>query len=150
MIAAALLLLAGGFPTASPWDHAGAPGTADCTACHWDNEAQPESPRLALDGLPARFVPGERYELTVRLDGAGEMNGFQLVASAGEFENIDRTTRARATSVRSARPAGTWTLTWIAGDTAEPVRFWLAVNDANGDDSEFGDTILLREFESLP
>ena len=150
MIAAALVLLAGGFPTASPWDHAGAPGTADCTACHWDNEAQADSPRLTLVGLPDRFEPGERYTITVLLMEAGPSNGFQLAASAGQFESINPTTEAGEHEVRSVMASGAWSVDWIAGGEREPVTFWLAVNDANGDDSEFGDTILLREFESLP
>lgn len=150
MIWLALLFAGGVYPEAAPWGHAGAPGMDSCHACHWENAAEAASPRLSLDGLPPRFEPGERYALTVTLAGAGDTNGFQLVASAGRFEDITATTQANGASIRSVQSAGVWPVVWIAGDTGAPVRFWLAVNDANGDASEFGDRILLREFESLP
>lgn len=149
IVLTALLLAGGGFPEAPPWGHAGQPGTDDCTACHWDNDAQPDSPRVLLEGLPDHFIPGESYELIVRLADADEMNGFQLVTSSGEFDSPDRSTRSRDAGARSTRAAGEWAVTWIAGDSDGPVTFWLAINDANGDGSEFGDTILLQTFEVL-
>lgn len=60
------------------------------------------------------------------------------------------TTQANGASIRSAHAAGDWPGVWVAGETDAPVRFWLAVNDANDDASEFGDTIHLQTFESLP
>lgn len=150
MIWLALLLAGGGYPDGAPWGHAGAPDMNGCQACHWDNAVETASPRLSLEGLPARFEPGARYALTIILSGAGATNGFQLVASAGRFEPVSSTTQAEGASVRSMLSAGNWPIVWIADDSNAPVRFWLAVNDANGDASEFGDRILLREFESLP
>lgn len=146
----ALLLAGSAYPDAPPWGHSGAPGTADCTACHWDHDAQTASPRLTLDGLPEHIEPGASYTLTVRLADAREVNGFQLAASSGAFNSPDATTRSRDASVRSTRPAGEWPIIWMAGNSDGPVTFWLAVNDANGDGSEFGDMILLRTFEVLP
>lgn len=150
MIAALVLLAAAAFPDGAPWGHAGAPQTDTCAGCHWDNEAETASPRLTLDGLPARFVPGERYALTVRLAEAGDTNGFQLVASHGRFEAGSAASDAADSAIRSTRPAGAWPIVWIAGDSDEPARFWLAVMDANGDASALGDRVLLNTFESLP
>ena len=150
MIWLVLLLTGGAYPDGAPWRHAGAPDTGTCHSCHWDGELQTASARLTLDGLPASFTPGARYDIIVRLSDAGVSNGFQLVASAGHFESADASTEAREHAVRSTRAAGDWPIVWIAGDSEAPVRFWLAVNDANDDMSEFGDTIHVREFESLP
>ncbi|WP_394692326.1 choice-of-anchor V domain-containing protein [Hyphobacterium sp.] len=150
MIWLALILASTGYPDGAPWGHAGAPDTGTCSSCHWDGAPETDSPRLSLDGLPAQFEPGARYEISVRLSDAGAANGFQLVASAGYFASVDASTEARDHAVRSTRAAGDWPIVWIADEASEPVRFWLAVNDANDDMSEFGDTIHLREFESLP
>lgn len=146
----ALLLAGAGYPEGAPWGHAGAPQTRSCHTCHWDGELEAASPRLSLDGLPERFVPGERYELVVRLADASPSNGFQLAASAGTFEAVSELTEARGPSVRSNLSAGDWPIVWIAAETREPVTLWLAVNDANGDDSAFGDRVLLREFVISP
>ncbi|WP_420433371.1 choice-of-anchor V domain-containing protein [Hyphobacterium sp.] len=151
MIAAlALLLAAGSYPDGAPWGHAGAPQTASCASCHWDNDPETGSARISLDGLPGRFVAGERYSLIVRLADAGAVNGFQLVASHGRFEPGSAGSEAQGTSVRSIVPGGAWPIVWIADDAHEPVRFWLAVMDANGDASSYGDRVLLNTFESLP
>jgi hypothetical protein len=145
-----LLLIAAGYPDGAPWGHAGAPQTDSCAGCHWDNEAETASPRVSLEGLPARFVPGERYALTVRLAEAGAVNGFQLVASHGRFEAGSAASDVGERAIRSMHPAGTWPIIWIAGEADEPARFWLAVMDANGDASALGDRVLLNTFESLP
>jgi hypothetical protein len=145
------VILAGlAYPDGAPWGHAGAPEGDNCTACHWDHAAEVASPRLAIDGLPDHYAPGVRYELTVRLVDAGPVNGFQLVASEGAFASVSPTTQSQDNAVRSTAPAGAWRVDWISPAHAAPVHFWLAVNDANGDASEFGDRILLREFESRP
>ena len=150
MIWLALILAAGGYPDGAPWGHAGRPQTESCQTCHWDNEVETASPRLSLDGLPDRFESGGRYVLTVRLSGASDANGFQLVANSGRFSAVSAQTETNGASIRSTVSAGAWQFVWVAGDANVPAHFWLAVNDANGDGSELGDRILLREFESLP
>ncbi|WP_421787398.1 choice-of-anchor V domain-containing protein [Hyphobacterium sp.] len=146
----ALLLTAGAFPDGAPWGHAGAPQTDTCAGCHWDNAPEDGSPRLSLDGLPDRFVPGERYEISVELADSGAVNGYQLAASHGRFEAGSSASEAEGAAVRSTRPQGSWPVVWIAGNAREPVRFWLAAIDANDDASALGDRVLLNTFESLP
>jgi len=146
----ALIFAVNGYPDGAPWGHAGMPQTESCQTCHWDNEVETASPRLSLDGLPDRFESGGRYVLTVRLSDARRANGFQLVASSGRFAALTAETETNGASIRSTGATGEWQFVWVAGEANAPARFWLAVNDANGDDSEFGDRILLREFESLP
>lgn len=150
MIWLSILLAVLVYPDGSPWGHAGMPDGDTCASCHWDDEAEIASPRLQIDGLPAHFTPGARYELTIRLEAAGAMNGFQLAASAGEFVSVAPDTQSQAHAVRSVAPAGVWRVDWLAPASPTRVQFWLAVNDANGDASEFGDRILLHEFESGP
>lgn len=151
MIAAlALLLAASGYPDGAPWGHAGAPQTDSCAACHWDDDPETGSPRVSLDGLPGRFAAGERYAMIVRLTDAREVNGYQLVASHGRFEAGSAGSEADGSAIRSILPGGAWPIVWVADDAREPVRFWLAVMDANGDASAFGDRVLLNTFESLP
>jgi hypothetical protein len=145
-----LALLAGGFPDGAPWGHAGAPQTDTCAGCHWDNAPETQSPRLILDGVPDRFMPGQRYELMVSLADAGDVNGYQLAASSGRFEAASAASEADGGAIRSTGPAGSWPVVWIAGDAQSPVRFWLAVLDANDDASPLGDRVLLNTFESLP
>lgn len=150
MIWFTVILASLAYPDGAPWGHAGTPQTDNCAACHWDNEVETAASRLQIDGLPEHFTPGTRYELTVRLVDAGPVNGFQLVASEGELVSVSQATQSQNQAVRSTEPTGVWRVDWIAPAHAAPVQFWLAVNDANGDASEFGDRILLWEFESLP
>ncbi len=50
-----------------------------CHACHFD--AEPNSGRVTIEGVPATFAPGERYTLTITLRRAGmKLAGFQLAA----------------------------------------------------------------------
>lgn len=149
ILALAIILASAGYPEGAPWMHEAASGES-CHSCHWDNEAEADSARLTIDGLPDRFEPGTRYALSIHLEGRRAASGFQLVASSGVFEAASEFTEANGTAVRSIYYSGDWNVVWIAGPEAETARFWLMVNDANGDMSEFGDRILLREFESLP
>ena len=155
MRALAAMLLAAGFPAASlaypdgpPWGHAGVDGGEDCTACHFQYDAVSQSERLVLDGLPARYEAGQRYELTVHVNDSGETNGFELAATSGAFERIDPATAINGGAAHSVVTGRSWQVIWIAPETTgEPVRFWLAVNAANGDESEFGDHIHLKNWE---
>lgn len=151
----AAMLLAAGFPAASlaypdgpPWGHAGVDGGEDCTACHFQYDAVTQSERLELDGLPARYEAGQRYELTVRVNDSGEANGFELAATCGMFEPAGPRTDVNGAAAHSVATASAWQVIWHAPETAgTPVRFWLAVNTANGDESEFGDRIHLKNWE---
>lgn len=155
MRALAAMLLAAGFPAASlaypdgpPWGHAGVEGGEDCTACHFQYDAVTQSERLELDGLPARYEAGQRYELTVRVNDSGEANGFELAATCGMFEPAGPGTDVNGAAAHSVATGSAWQVIWHAPETAgTPVRFWLAVNAANGDESEFGDRIHLKNWE---
>lgn len=151
----AAALLAAGFPAAAlaypdgpPWGHAGVDGGDDCTACHFQYDAVAQSQSIAIEGLPGRYEAGQTYPLTVRVVDSGETNGFELAATAGRFERTDPNTDVNGGAVHSVETGASWQVEWHAPDeTGGPVRFWLAVNAANGDESEFGDRIHLQNWE---
>lgn len=68
-----------GYADGPPPGHTGGFGEPTCAECHRDAAAEPGGVRLAVEGLPERYRPGERYALTVRLQ-APELRrgGFQL------------------------------------------------------------------------
>lgn len=151
----AAILLAAGLPAASlaypdgpPWGHAGVDGGEDCTACHFQWDAVQASEQIVIDGLPARYEAGACYDLVVQVLDSGDTNGFELAATGGRFEAADATTQTNGGAAHSVATGDSWTVRWTAPDDPDaPVRFWLAVNAANGDDSEFGDRIHLKNWE---
>lgn len=172
--AAALALLAlpaeraqAGFPDGPPLAHTGGFGEPTCRACHFDGDLDVEGGGLALGGIPAAYVSGEPYRITVTLR-RGEMKrgGFELAVrfaegaaagrQAGSLRALDE--RVKVTEgtpggvqyATQARPgvqiseAGKieWVVEWTAPSPAEgPVVFHAAANAANGDASQFGDFV---------
>lgn len=141
--------------------HTGGFGEPTCQACHFDGDLNAPGGRLLIDGWPEKPVPGEAYELTVRLSRAEMARaGFQLAirtaagAQAGTLEPTD----ARSTvtegpgGVRyvhhtpegtslTADEAAAWRLVWTAPEAAGRLVAHVVANAANGDASEFGDRI---------
>lgn len=157
-ILAAILAAAGlpaavcAYPEGAPWNHAGVEGGADCTACHFDQPVTTQSERIVVEGFPARYEAGAIYPVTIRLSEAGPVNGFQMaVSGSGEtgcFTPGDASTEAEGHAVRSVEPGQVWTMNWHAPQSASgPVRVWIAVNLANGDASEFGDRIHVKQID---
>jgi hypothetical protein len=128
---------------------------------------------LRLDGVPARYAPGQLYRISVRLARA-EMAaaGFQMSArfasgeregaQAGEWRSLDervRTVTAQglqfiqqtALGAESAPGATQWTVEWMAPPAAwGPVEFDVAANASNDDASALGDFIYLASARSAP
>ncbi|MEN0651565.1 MULTISPECIES: choice-of-anchor V domain-containing protein [Hyphobacterium] len=151
---AAMLMAAGlpavslAYPDGPPWGHAGVDGGEDCTACHFQHDAVAQSQSIVIEGLPGRYEAGQTYPLTVRVVDSGETNGFELAATAGRFERIDPAAAVNGGAAHSVETGASWQVVWIAPqEIGGPVRFWLAVNIANGDESEFGDRIHLKNWE---
>jgi len=46
-------------------------GEPTCHLCHLDNPLNAAGGGVALDGIPARFTPGQRYPITVTISRAG-------------------------------------------------------------------------------
>jgi hypothetical protein len=173
LAAAAPLAAAVGFPSeypdAPPPGTTGGFGEPTCVSCHF--AATPDTlGSLVLRGLPATFETGRRYELTVELarqDMAAA--GFQLSArfaagpargqQAGGFRvlgddatltaqaGVDYVHQTLAGSVPSAPGMARWRLAWTAPgeSTSGAVRFHVAANAANGDESPLGDRVYALE-----
>ncbi len=157
-----------------PPAHTGGFGEPSCRACHFDNPLNESSGSLTVSGMPERFTPSDRYQITVALTRPGmQRAGFQLAVRyaagtrfgtpAGEVVATD--SRVAVAAAPSGVPyaqhtiAGTsldgadsthWTVEWRAPAHAGTVSLHVAANAANGDQSEFGDYIYVRELSAAP
>ena len=152
------------YPEGAPPGFSGGLGEQSCHACHFHAEPNAEGGRLTLAGVPERYVPGERYSITVTLAKPGmKVAGFQLATRAkeggtqagtlepgpGESARIGIDTqgaiqyanqRSKGTHVES--PSGaTWTVVWTAPTTNVPVAIHVAANAADGDGTAEGDYV---------
>ena len=169
--AAALLLTdnfanpqARAFSAGPPAGYTHAPGELDCSDCH-TTPAQ-SSGTLALN-VPDTYTPGQTYDITVT-HASGDATrvrwGFQMTAldaadqKAGAFAPSDNLTKVvsgdgpfpsreyiehseHGTFPGQQNGAG-WTFKWTApSEDVGPVTFYLAGNQANGDNNSSGDNI---------
>lgn len=146
-------------PDAPPWDHDGAEGAQDCTACHFDGASIQDSDGLVLKGLPKKIDPGVVYDLVVKLHSESLKNaGFLMTvhsANGGVFESKDSRTESEGTAIRSTYAGSRtdvpgkskWMLQWRAPETLDAViEFYIAANAGNDDQSPFGDEIHLKSY----
>lgn len=140
-------------------------GEQSCHSCHFDYDLNMGEGVLELRGLEDEIESGEEYSLEVFVSrpdlGAA---GFQLTArfedgsQAGEFvlnEQVILTPNTPGDveylqhAIRNIHPENeskSWKFTWKSPDIIDkPIIFNLAGNAANGDESAFGDYILVRE-----
>jgi hypothetical protein len=177
LVAAAPLAAAVGYlsayPDAPPPGTTGGFGEPTCVFCHF--AATPDTlGSLDLRGLPATFETGRSYELIVELareDIAAA--GFQLSArfaagpargrQAGGFRvlgteatvtpqaGVDYVHQTLAGTVPATPGLARWRLEWTApGERSAAVRFHLAANAANGDESPLGDRVYALEETVVP
>jgi len=140
-------------------------GEESCHSCHFDYDLNHPEGKLEIRGLKSAYEPGRAYEFEIVLTRDDMLKaGFQLTArfedgsQAGNFEPGDSLAftpglggdvrylqhAVGRTSVRNG--AKRWTITWIApGERSGDVVFNIAANAANGDRSEFGDWIYVKE-----
>ncbi len=149
----------------APSGHSGAPGEPDCTACHVASGNAPQAPDISLEGLPERIQPGESYALKLVISSAEiKRAGFQLAVRssdgevAGQLAAIDERSRVEQEgpevlvhTERGSRPdqdsSTFWNFEWAAPMCASgEILFAIAINNANDDDSAFGDQISSRLF----
>jgi hypothetical protein len=146
---------AGAFSSGPPDGFCGdPPAMMNCTICHVDFEANSGDGLLELLGLPATYMPGANYPVTVRLRDPGQQRwGFELTSlaagnnQAGSFALLDaiRTqisdnpgtdpdyVKHTTTGTDFPTPDGpvSWTFTWTAPASGEAT-FYLAGNAADG------------------
>jgi hypothetical protein len=143
-----------------------------CDGCHFEAAVNTPPGQLGLAGVPARFVAGEKYPLTITLTRPGmKLAGFQLAArfedgaQAGTLEGGTGEEKRVAIAVQESiqyanhrRPGadpiapdtGRWTLVWTAPAAARPVTFHVAANAGDGDESTRGDYVYTAVVVSQP
>ncbi len=160
-VSAAGLLLA--FSGGPPLGVTGDFGENNCTQCHSGNSLNAAGGAFTISGVPAEYVPGNTYPITVAISRSGQSRwGFELAArvvAGGQQAGTLTATNATNTQVRSS-PAGiqyishtgpgtlagsaqgTWTFNWTAPATAVgAIRFSAAGNAANNNLANSGDFI---------
>ncbi|TAH39401.1 MAG: hypothetical protein EYC70_01050 [Planctomycetota bacterium] len=143
-------------------DAAGPPDYSSCYACHEDIETNAGDGTVSLSGVPAEYVPGQTYRLTVNLQDPGSLVwAFELVATddddaqMGNFTIIDPRTEMGFSSgrqyPRSAQDtngtfAGTpdgpvsWQVDWTAPPAGRGTAyFYMAALAGNLDHADTGD-----------
>jgi hypothetical protein len=153
--------------TGPPPGHTGGFGEPTCVVCHEGNDVNAFGGSVTLDGLPAKYLPGEGYVLTIVLTAEEtQAAGFQLAARfsqgaesgrpAGLLAPLD--SRVATTLGESGQPyahhtrSGTdvstnggssWSVQWHAPSQGGPVVFHYAANSGNDDDSPLGDLVFV-------
>ena len=144
-----------------------------CDACHFHAAPNAGPGKLAIDGVPDRFVAGQEYRVTIALTQSNmKLAGFQLSArfeddgaQAGTLAKApDSETRVGIETLSGVQYAGQrregaamvtpdesrWTLMWTAPPATRTVVFHVAANGANGDERADGDYVYTITRESRP
>ena len=157
--------------------HTNAPGEGNCTACHSDFELNTGNGDLQISGIPANYLPGQQFDLTVTSTQADAViYGFQLTAidstgqGAGSFslssENPPRVQilpgivngtlmREYVEHTSDGLTNGqfgfnSWTFKWTApAQTVGKVDFYAAANAANSDGGPSGDYVYTKTVSSM-
>ena len=152
-------------------------GEESCHSCHLDNPLNAPGGSLAVAGVPASYVRGRTYRITVNLarDGMAR-GGFEISArfasgkqkgkQAGSWRALDERVQivpsqvdpllefaqhSAAGTLATAPGAIDWALGWTAPPAgAGPIQFNAAANASNDDASALGDFIYLKELRSTP
>lgn len=148
-------------------------GEQSCHACHFQAEVNTQPGSVTIAGMPERFVAGKRYPLTVTLTRPGMIiGGFQLTArfedggaqagvltpAPGEEERVAIEASGDVQYANQRRPGtalvapdtARWTLLWTAPEATATVRFHVAANAADDDESVYGDYIYTAVLEAGP
>jgi hypothetical protein len=148
--------------------HTGAPGEANCTACHGDFPVNSGTGNVAITGVPANYLPSQNHSITVTTTQSDAViYGFQLTAidntgaTVGSFTLpvqeppqmqilhglVDGVVRSYAEhTINGVIPtqfgSRSWTFTWTApAQRKGKIGFYAAGNGSNSDGSPGGDYI---------
>ena len=162
-----LLAFSGGPPLGVTGDF----GQPNCTDCHSGNSLNAAGGTFTISGVPAEYVPGNAYPITVAISKSGQSRwGFELAArsvTSGQQAGTLTATNTTNTQVRSSggiqyishtgpgtqagSAQGTWTFNWTAPATAVgAIRFGAAGNAANNNLSNSGDFIYTATVTTNP
>ncbi len=152
------------YPDNPPPAHTGGFGEPTCHFCHFENDLNAAGGNLMVEGLEGGYVSGEAKTIEVRLSRSGmQLAGFQLAMrfadgrQAGSLIPVDERVVVDAVNqiqyIRHTKGGSTplgpdstkWIFKWKPPASSLPVVLHLAANAANGDASEFGDSIYLLE-----
>lgn len=134
-----------------------------CHACHFGADPNSGPGRATIAGVPAAFVPGERYTLTLTVTKSGmKLAGFQLAARFADsgaqagllapgpedarrikvvtYDGVQYAGQTRA-GASIAGDVAMWTIVWTAPTRGGRVIFDVAANAADGNDNAEGDFV---------
>lgn len=143
--------------------------------CHDEFDLNPGIGALGIDGLPAAYAPGERYDVSVVVQGDAEMAraGFQgtfrfadgphrggragvaeavnerVAVQVDDSSGIEYVQHTIAGSGLASDQLASWTFRWTAPHSTDAIVFHVAANSANGDNSPLGDLIYTAETRVL-
>jgi hypothetical protein len=162
---------AGAFETGPPPGHTGIQGEADCTDCHFGNDANTGGGFIKLDGVPASYIPGKDYSISVVLrDDALPSGGFQLTIqdvngdSGGKLQALQDDVKTIHVSeinhryIQHNKPRKKrdddadiqWTVVWTAPDGVRDLIVGAAAVAANDDASALGDYVYTQTARIRP
>jgi hypothetical protein len=152
-------------PSAS---HTGAPGEANCTACHGEFPVNSGTGGITIGAIPANYVPNQQIPITITVSQADAVTyGFQMTVIDSLGKQVGTFTLPTQVPAQMQTATGivggnqrryvhhttdgiiptqfgskTWTLTWTAPAVrAGKVRVFAAGNAANSDSTTGGDYI---------
>ncbi|MDG2369912.1 MAG: T9SS type A sorting domain-containing protein [Flavobacteriales bacterium] len=151
------------FTGGAPASRTGAPGEANCTACHSGtaNDGSAFS-SLTHSGQNNEYTPGLTYNMTLSINNGSNKNGFQIVAlenpgntNAGILTVTDPTNTVSVTGsgntyinqTASGTTLNTWNFDWQAPTAFDSgdVTFYYAYNVTNSNSGNGGDQIYLGQ-----
>jgi len=164
---------AAAYAEGAPQGFSGGFGEQSCHACHFHGEINSGPRRVAIAGVPERFVSGERYPLTITLSRPDmRLGGFQLTArfkddgrqagtlapAPGEEERIAVEPQGgvayaghrRNGTALAALDTARWSLVWTAPKAGGPVVFHVAATAGDGDGTVEGDFVETAIVETTP
>ncbi len=142
------------FTSNPPAARTGAPGEANCTACHTGTAMSGEGVVFFTVGGGPNYTPGDTYPISIATVG-GSKNGFELTILDGSDNQAGTFTAGDNSSVVSeggrqyirhsaSEGLGSWTFNWTAPATnVGELTAYYAMNKSNNSESSSGDEIFL-------
>jgi hypothetical protein len=142
------------FSSNPPAARTGAPGEANCTACHSGTAMSGEGVVFFTVGGGPNYTPGDTYPISIATVG-GSKNGFELTILDGSDNQAGTFTAGDNSSVVSeggrqyirhsaSDGLGSWTFDWTAPATnVGELTAYYVMNKSNNNDAGSGDEIFL-------
>jgi hypothetical protein len=158
LLCACMPLAARASSAGPPLAHTGAPGEANCTACHASFPINSNNGSFIIEG-PVSFRANENHTITVRLQDPGQSRwGFELTTQGQGLISLLEPGRTQVstapngfqylrhtslgTNAGTANGPVSWTFNWTAPAVpSTQVVFWAAGNAANNNLGSSGDYI---------